>query len=197
MRNYNSARSGFTIMELMLVVGIIGALAAIAIPNFVSYQARSRRSEAFTNLSALARSQLAFVAERNFVHDSGNTFPDPAMYGGLSARKMPWDSDAMTAFGELGWEPEGQVYYSYAAWTSATALGGPGCAACSTCFTGAAYGDVDTNSSIQAILYVHPLTVANVPVAWCNEGLNGDPPAVDENGNPIFDAVAARSNSDF
>jgi type IV pilus assembly protein PilA len=197
MRNNNSARSGFTIMELMLVVGIIGAIAAIAIPNFISYQARSRRSEAFTNLSALGRSQLAFAAERNFVHDSMSTWPDPGMYGGLSAKKMPWDADAMTNFGELGWEPEGQVYYSYGAFTSITGAGGPGCNTCSTCFTGAAYGDVDTNGSIQKILYVHPLIVDHVPVAWCNEGLDGDPPAVDENGNPIFDAVAARSNSDF
>jgi type IV pilus assembly protein PilA len=194
---HTRTRGGFTIMELMLVVGIIGVIASIAIPNFISYQARSRRSEAFTNLSGLARAQLAYAAERNAVHDSNSTWPDPGMYGGLSTAKMPWDGDAKTHFAVLGWEPEGQVHYSYGAFTSATALGGTDCNTCPTCFTGAAYGDVDSNGSVQAVLYVHPLTVANVPTAWCNEGLFGYGPSFDSDGNPLFDTVVARSNSDF
>ena len=38
---------------------------------------------------------------------------------------MPWDADAQAAFGELGWAPEGKVFYSYASYTSASpATGG-------------------------------------------------------------------------
>ena len=195
MRSFNTRR-GFTLLELMLVVGIIGVIAAIAIPNFIAYQARSRRSEAFTNLSGLARAQLAFAAERNAVHDSMSTWPDPAVYGGFSTGKMPWDGDAMTNFAALGWEPEGQVHYSYAAFSSTTGVGGMDCGTCPTCFTAGAYGDVDGNGVIQGVLYTHALTVANVPVAWCNEGLFGWP-SLDPGGTLVFDTVTARSNSDF
>ncbi|MBI2370572.1 MAG: prepilin-type N-terminal cleavage/methylation domain-containing protein, partial [Deltaproteobacteria bacterium] len=45
-------RQGFTLIELMIVVAIIGILAAIAIPNFLRFQAKSKQSEAKTNLAA-------------------------------------------------------------------------------------------------------------------------------------------------
>jgi len=195
-------QSGFTLIELMLVVGIIGAMAAIAIPNFMSYQARSRRSEAFTNLAAMASAQKAFQAERNYFHDSADIVasdvPDAVgNYGGWGTKKMPWDSDAQMAFSDLGWEPEGEVYYSYASFTSLSASTGPNCTTCALCFTGAAYGDVDgSGGGPQLILYVHPDKVGGAD-AWCNEGILNTPPALDNGGAFIFDAVAARSNSDF
>ncbi len=55
---------GFTLIELMIVVAIIGILAAIAIPNFLQYQMKSRQSEAKTNLQAIKTSEVAFQAER-------------------------------------------------------------------------------------------------------------------------------------
>ncbi len=59
------SQKGFTLIELMIVVAIIGILAAIAIPNFLRYQAKSRQSEAKTNLAGI------FVAETSFFGEQG------------------------------------------------------------------------------------------------------------------------------
>ncbi len=56
---------GFTLIELMIVVAIIGILAAIAIPNFMRYQAKSKQSEAKGNLGSIYTSEITYNAEND------------------------------------------------------------------------------------------------------------------------------------
>ena len=87
-------QEGFTLIELMIVVAIIGILAAIAIPNFLTYQLKSRQSEAKVNLNAIKTSQISFNAEK------GCYLGVPAVSGvgavavaaGTKANPTPWPS---------------------------------------------------------------------------------------------------------
>jgi type IV pilus assembly protein PilA len=65
LKTFRKDQGGFTLIELMIVVAIIGILAAIAIPNFLAYQARSRQAEARTNLGAVFVSEVAYFGENN------------------------------------------------------------------------------------------------------------------------------------
>lgn len=54
---------GFTLIEMMIVVAVIGILAAVAIPQFLRYQTQARQSEAKTNLAGIFVAELAYYGE--------------------------------------------------------------------------------------------------------------------------------------
>lgn len=82
---------GFTLIELMIVVAIIGILAAIAIPAFLNYQCKSKQVEARQALGSIAKMQQSFSAE------NGTYTTDLAAIGFSQKGKSHYDYAATEA----------------------------------------------------------------------------------------------------
>lgn len=89
---------GFTLIELMIVVAIIGILAAIAIPSYMDYTKRTHVSEGLT-LAAAAKSSVAeFYASTGDYPDDNEAagLADPASITGNAVDKVEVDDGVIT-----------------------------------------------------------------------------------------------------
>lgn len=75
MKINTSRKAGFTLVEIMIVVAIIGLLAAIAIPNFVKARKTSQTNACINNLRQIDSAKQQWALETN---QSGNTAPTEA-----------------------------------------------------------------------------------------------------------------------
>ena len=64
--------NGFSLIELMVVVAIMGILASIAVPQFQKFQSRTRQSEAKNSLSAIFTAEKSFFVEWTNYHHNLN-----------------------------------------------------------------------------------------------------------------------------
>jgi type IV pilus assembly protein PilA len=121
-RRITRGAAGFTIVELMVVVGILGVLAAIAVVSYARYAQRAHVSEAYNMLGMIRMRQESYRSEFSQYCDvagnSGTTgavgtyFPDGVTPGRQAA---PWTGNAALAqrWAQLGINPTHAVYYRY------------------------------------------------------------------------------------
>ena len=84
-----SAKNGFTLIELMIVVAIVAFLAMVAVPNFMRFLSKAKRAEAYVNLGTIYTAQKAHWAEHG-------TY-----------------SKILNGKDGIGWKPEGEHHYTY------------------------------------------------------------------------------------
>ncbi len=137
-RSIKRLMAGFTLVELMIVVVILGILAAVAIPAFTRYVKRSKTSEATGNLAKIYQGEVSYYqasAERQtsavFVNATANPSTAPSS-GKYVANVASWNA---TGWREIGFTLDTGSYYQYAA------------AAGTDSFTATAVGNLDGDTA--------------------------------------------------
>ena len=134
----HSAAKGFTLIELMIVVAIIGVLAAIAVPNFIAMQGRAKEGATKANMHTFQLSAEDYGIQYDGIYADTGDQVEPMLPGAGATFRNPFDqstgkdnswedrasvsSAPATTSGIVSYAESGRMAYNIKAYGKAAAL---------------------------------------------------------------------------
>jgi type IV pilus assembly protein PilA len=96
MKNLNTKKAGFSLVELTIVVVILGVLATFAVPRFMSSVEKTKASEAFSYASQIESAQARYHAENgryaNRINDLDIDIDNPEFFSASAPTSADWET---------------------------------------------------------------------------------------------------------